>query len=246
MFIIHSLQCRCEKSKPLVRRFASLGEERIVVIRLCYEKKFYSPAQAVKCVVHTAYPHITKHCILTIAVNSTLPKSVCTIESTVTVERSTSFSLLAPVPERREEARCCSVRQSQTALQRFLGSHRDDGRVSRQVRGGRDLSHGRRLHDALPPLQTRSLCASAMLVWSLPADPRTQATDAFCEARNRDRPTGGGNSSGLCELCPWKKFQRPTISYGTDKGYRIETLLGRVDQPETEILANLRAIIVRL
>ena len=121
-----------------------------------------------KCVVHTAYPHVTKHCILTIAVNSTLPKSVCTIESTVTVERSTSFSLLAPVSERREEARCRGVRQPQTALQRFSGSHRDDGRVSRQVRGGGDLSHGRRLHDARPPLQTRSLCASAIWVWSSP------------------------------------------------------------------------------
>ena len=34
------------------------------------------------------------------------------------------------------------------------------------------------------------------------------------------------------------------ISYGTDKAYRIETFLGRIDQPETEILANLRTIIV--
>ena len=78
------------------------------------------------------------------------------------------------------------------------------------------------------------------------SDPRTQATDALRETRNRDRPTRRGDSSGCGGFDPWQKFQRPTISYGTDKGYRIETFLGRVDQPETEILANLRAIIVCL
>lgn len=77
-----------------------------------------------------------------------------------------------------------------------------------------------------------------------PSDPRTQATDALREARNRDRPTRRGDSSGCGGFDSRQKFQRPTISYGTDKAYRIETFLGRIDQPETEILENLRTIIV--
>lgn len=48
--------------------------------------------QAIQCVVNSAYPHVEKHCIVTIAINSTLPKSVCTIQGTVKVGSFGAFA----------------------------------------------------------------------------------------------------------------------------------------------------------
>lgn len=61
--------------------------------------------QAIQCVVNSAYPHVTKHCIVTIAINSTLPKSVCTIQGTVKVGYLSVFAnrqLPFPIGERKK------------------------------------------------------------------------------------------------------------------------------------------------
>lgn len=61
--------------------------------------------QAIQCVVNSAYPHVTKHCIVTIAINSTLPKSVCTIQGTVKVGYLSVFAnrqFPFPIGERRK------------------------------------------------------------------------------------------------------------------------------------------------